>query len=100
MHRVEKRTPARLDLIETWGYVATEVSPEVADKLLDRIGEKLMLLAENPGMGRSRPDIMEDLRSFPVASYNVYYMPLPERAGIEAVRILHQRKDISDDFEE
>ena len=99
MPEVKKRTQAQLDLIEAWGYVATEARPEVADKLLDRIEEKLSLLAENPGMGRSRPEIMQDLRSFPVERYNVYYLELPEQEGIELVRVLHQRRDIEGEFE-
>lgn len=98
MSRIEKRTAAQLDLIEAWGYLATEAIPEVADRLLDHIEERLKLLADNPGMGKARPDIMQGLRSFPVEQYMVYYMPLEAGAGIEVIRVLHQRQDIEGEF--
>jgi plasmid stabilization system protein ParE len=41
---------------------------------------------------RERPDIRRDLRSFPVGSYVICYIPLPD--GIEVVRVMHKRQDI------
>jgi toxin ParE1/3/4 len=44
---------------------------------------------------RERPDIRRDLRSFPVGSYVIFYVPLP--GGIEVVRVTHGRQDIDAD---
>ena len=43
------------DLIEIWLYIAQD-DPLAADRLLDEIDEQSVLLAENPGIGKPRPD--------------------------------------------
>ncbi len=53
------------------------------------------MLAANPLAGRARSELHEGLRSFPVGSYVVFYSPTPE--GVEIVRVLHGRRDISED---
>ncbi len=43
-------------------------------------------------MGRSRPELGPDLRSFPVGNYMIFYQPLDE--GIEIVRIISAARDV------
>jgi toxin ParE1/3/4 len=43
-------------------------------------------------MGRSRPELATDLRSFPVGHYVIFDVPLPK--GVEIVRVLHGSRDI------
>lgn len=43
-------------------------------------------------MGRSRPELGPEIRSFPVGRYVIFYLPLPK--GIEVVRVLHGSRDV------
>ena len=88
---------AKQDLIELWVYVARD-NPEAADRLFARIEGGCQLCTENPEAGRYRPELHQDLRSFPVAPYIIYYTPLP--AGIRIIRILHEARDIKALFED
>ena len=77
---------AEEDLVEIWLYVA-EDNPAAADGLLEEIDRSCGLLADNPLLGRARPDIAHDLRYLPVGSYLILYRTLPD--GIEVVRVVH-----------
>lgn len=55
---------ARQDLDEIWLYIA-EDSPAAADRFLDTLYERLVLLAGQPLLGRLRPELAPNLRSFP-----------------------------------
>ena len=92
MARIERRPGARLDLYEIWEYVALK-SPASADKLLRRIYDAFDLLALNPQMGREQYHLAPNLRSFSVKPYIIFYEPLPDREGVEIVRVLHERQD-------
>lgn len=56
-----------------------------------------LLLAQNPEMGRTRDELKEDLRSFAVGNYIIFYQSLQE--GIQVVRVLHGAMDIPEIFE-
>jgi len=46
---------AEVDLDEIWLYTARESdSLEIADRLIDSIGERFLLLAQHPHVGRAR----------------------------------------------
>ena len=77
--------------MEIWRYLA-ERSPAAADRLLDRIEEVTFMLAEHPLAGRARPELAENLRSFPVESYVVFYVPQQDRINI--IRVLSARRDL------
>ena len=63
------------DLDSIWHYVASESgSIEIADRLIDSIAERFVLLASYPHIGRRRDDdLRPGLRSFPVGEYLVIY---------------------------
>lgn len=85
------------DLFEIWAFIAGD-NPAAADRQLDRIANVLQNLADNPLMARARPELGEELRSFPVGAYVVFFRPMP--GGIHVVRILSGYLDIaSDHFE-
>ena len=90
--RIRQRQQARADLDAIWDYVAAD-SPHAADALLDRIGDILRMLADNPRAGRERPELASSLRSFPAGNYIVFYVPKPD--GIDVVRILNSYLDIT-----
>jgi toxin ParE1/3/4 len=87
-----RRSPqAHLDFLQIWLYVA-ERDPRAADRLLDRIEAKCRLLAGVPGLGRARPELRPDLRSFPVGRFVIFYREV--RDGIEIVRVLRGARDL------
>lgn len=97
MPRIIKRPRALSDLVEIWDYIADD-SEANADGFLEKIEEKIVLLSSQPLMGRARVELMENMRSFPVDRYVVFYRPLPD--GIEIIRVLHGARDIPTMFQE
>jgi toxin ParE1/3/4 len=79
------------DLAEIWAYIA-EDSPRQADILAVRIDQEFKVLARNPNIGRARPELLANLRSFPVGLYIIFYIPRPR--GIEVIRVLHGARDL------
>ena len=96
MPAVRRRDEAREQLEDIWLYIARD-NDAAADRLLDRIEAALFDLAQRPMMGRARPEIAPDLRSFVVGNYVLFYRPLPD--GILLVAVFHGSRDIvPDDF--
>ena len=81
---------AERGLEEIWSYVAEDASPTTADRLIDAIVERFELLAEQPRMGRLRPEFGAGVRSFTVANHVIYYRHDGE---ILIARVLHGRRD-------
>ena len=92
MGSVKKRPLALADLAEIWSYIADD-SEVNADRFLDRLETKLKLLATQPTMGRARPELMADLRSFPFERYVFFFVAAPD--GIEIVRVVHSARDVT-----
>jgi len=82
---------AEQDVDEIWSYVAEEASPTAADRLIDDIIHRFDLLAEQPGMGRARPEFGPGVRSFAVENYVIYYRH--EGDDVLIARTLHGRRD-------
>jgi toxin ParE1/3/4 len=95
--RIVKRPRALIDLAEIWAYVAND-SAVAADVFAARIDDVLRTLARQPRMGRIRPELGKDFRSFVVARYVIFY--LPRANGIEIVRVLHGSRDIHAIFDD
>jgi len=93
---VRRRPLAERDLVEIWAYIAAD-SDAFADAMLDRIEEKLLLLADRPKLGRARPELRAELRSFTVGNYVLFYEP--DDTGITLVRVLHGARDIGREFD-
>lgn len=91
MPRVLKTPEAELDLIEIAAYIEAD-NPAAAERLLDKFAEKFRLLSDFPGLGRTREELAESLRSFPVGNYIIFYLPLVD--GIEVIRVLHGARNI------
>ena len=92
-----KKPLAEADLLDIWDFIANE-SLEKADNFLQKIENKLKILAENPGMGRKRDELVPGLRSFLVGSYLIFYYPI--NGGIEVIRVLHGARDIPRIFDD
>ncbi|WP_320818677.1 type II toxin-antitoxin system RelE/ParE family toxin [Thalassolituus sp.] len=91
MLQLVKAPKAEADLIDIWLYVA-EDQPINADRLLDRLNDAALLVAETPLMGVDRPDLSKDIKSFPVENYILFYRIKPE--VLELVRVLSASRDI------
>ncbi|MEH2171210.1 MAG: type II toxin-antitoxin system RelE/ParE family toxin [Nostoc sp.] len=84
-------TQATQDLQEINDYLFAG-NPDVADKLLTLITQKLDTLAKFPSMGRRRDKLLPTLHSFPVDDYLIFYRPIAE--GIEVVRVVSGYRDL------
>ncbi|MEH2305452.1 type II toxin-antitoxin system RelE/ParE family toxin [Nostoc sp.] len=67
-------------------------NPDVANRLLTLITQKLDNLAQFPSMGRRRDELLTALRSFPIDDYLIFYRPIAE--GIEVVRVVSGYRDL------
>lgn len=96
-NRPRKSPQAEIDVASIWNFIADD-SAKAADALLQRIEGAFDMLAQNPFAGRARDELTANLRSFPVASYIIFYIPVSD--GIEVVRVISGHRDItSDDME-
>ena len=86
---------AENDLLEIVDFIRLE-NKLAANELLDELDDKLMLLLDQPEIGRKRPEIKKELRSFVFRSYVIFYESLPD--SILIVRILHSARDIENIF--
>jgi toxin ParE1/3/4 len=93
MARILRSPRAKADVLSIGGHIAEQSqSRSIALRFLDKIDDKVKLLAENPHAGEARPDLGANVRGFPVANYIIFYRPLDD--GIEVLRILHGSRDI------
>src|SRR2546421_381443 len=95
-------TLAEQDLEEIWSYVADDASVTRADRLIDAIFDRFELLAEQPAMGRNRPEFGEGTRSFVVVSYIAPHevredldRTVPRHAGDQATIRSQERAGLS-----
>lgn len=91
MAQLLKRPQAEIDLDEIWWYIAQN-NPKNADNFLDFILKQCLFLAQPPYSGKKRDELLQDLRSFPVRNYVIFYFPL--KNGVEIVRVMHGSRDI------
>jgi toxin ParE1/3/4 len=85
------RPKALADLTDIWAYIA-EDSIRHADAFAARLNQEFRMLARRLELGRARPELLANLRSFPVGNYVIFYLPRPR--GIEVIRVLHGARDL------
>ena len=93
---IKRTSQAHLDLVEI-GLRIAEDNPTAADRWLDSIDNCCKMLAQMPEIGRSRPELAPELRSFPVGNYVIFYRPVED--GIQVIRILYGGRDLPPLFE-
>lgn len=86
---------AEQDLEDIWVYIAQQ-NQIAADKQIAQILNRLPMLAEFPDMGKTRDNLLQGLRSFPIKPYIIYYSKITD--GVEIVRVLHQSRDVENLF--
>jgi toxin ParE1/3/4 len=88
---------ALLDVAEASEYLDRETAnPEFGHRLVIDLQRVMYLIAENPGMGRARPDLQEGLRGFPHGHHTIFWRL--NDSDVEIVRVLHQRQDVEREF--
>ncbi len=95
MSRYRLSEQSRSDLDDIWLYIALD-NLTAADRFIDELLDKFQKLATEPGIGRTREELAESLRSFPVGNYVIFYRAMP--GGIEVVRVLSGFRDIPNLF--
>jgi toxin ParE1/3/4 len=86
------------DLKEIWQFIAKDSSTQ-ADTWIRHIETRISLIAENPLMGRLRPELGENVRSFTIEDYVILYRPESESdTGLFLFRILHGSRDVRSDL--
>ena len=86
------RPLAQADATEIWTWIAAD-SPNAATEMLERFEDVARMLAQYPEAGVERSNLADGLRSFTVSGYTLFYRPA--RSGIEIVRVIHGRRDIT-----
>jgi toxin ParE1/3/4 len=95
MPTVQRTRLANEDLVAIALHIA-QANPIAASDWLDTIEQKCRLLASMPEMGRLRPELAADLRSWAVGEYVIFYQPTFD--GIVVVRVLHGSRDLPSMF--
>ena len=91
MARVVYSEIAKADLREIWDYVSDD-SQLQADRLIERFRSKLEHLAQWNTLGRPRPEIARNCRSYPFGKYCFFFRPIDN--GIEVIRVIHSARDL------
>lgn len=72
-------------MLQNWGRKQRDVYLRAIDK-------RFSWLAENPSLGRPRPDIKEGYYSYPQGSHVIFY--LVRKGGIDIIGVPHQRMNV------
>jgi toxin ParE1/3/4 len=84
---------AKLELEAIGDYIAQD-SPGNARRFIERLTLKFVALGRNPMIGRGRPELPPDLRSFPYGAYLILYRVIDD--GVEVVRVVHAARNLDD----
>lgn len=85
---------AASDLFQIWHYLKREASSEVPDRMEAVTRSRMVLLANNPGLGHFRRDLTEkSVKFFRVYLWLIIYRPEPHPLQIASV--LHASRDVS-----
>jgi toxin ParE1/3/4 len=91
MSAIQRTSLANEDLVGIALHIAA-ANPAAANTWLDNLEQKCRLLATMPEMGRLRPELAPELRSWAVSEYVIFYRPIVD--GILVVRVLHGSRDL------
>src|SRR5262245_44024571 len=90
-HRLSPQ--ARADVDEIAYHTAIQSgSLDAADRFLESIYQRFLLLDEHPYVGRRRDDLRQGLRAFPAGQYLVLYRI--ERRDVLIQRVVHGSRDL------
>lgn len=87
-------TRAKRDLVEILTHVSRQTgNPSTARAFVDALRAQCTRLSRLPGrLGRQRPELGEDIRSFPIRDYVIFFRYLPD--GVAIIAVLSRYRDI------
>jgi toxin ParE1/3/4 len=95
-YRLSPQAEAQLD--DVWLYIARESgSVDTAIRIVQNISDRFWLLAKHPRMGRRRPDLSPELRSFAAGAYVILYS-IEEDDAVPIHYVFHGSQDIESFF--
>jgi plasmid stabilization system protein ParE len=91
---------AKSDLVDIFSYLARESgSLTMGRQFVERLREQCRKLAHLPGtLGRARPELRADVRSFPFRGYVIFFRYTED--ALEIINILEGHRDIGAHFGE
>lgn len=89
MPNIRLTPDAQSDLIEIRRFTVNHRGHAQSRKYLSELRQTLQLLAESPSLGKSRPDIGQDVLSFPHVSHVIYYVT--HDGQVVVFGLLHKR---------
>ena len=95
MPRILRTRQSREDYVSIEDYIA-QSSPQNAALISRLFDERLQMLASNNLMGRPRPELAPNLRSWNVHRFVLFYRPIDD--GVMLIRVLHASMDITPRF--
>jgi toxin ParE1/3/4 len=100
VRRAKFLTSARTDFLDILSYIAeASGSVSIEEAFVRRLRAKCHELAALEGtIGRSRPELRADVRSFPYRGYVIFFRYVANR--FEVVNVLEQHRDIVSYFED
>ncbi len=95
-YRLSAQAEAQLD--DIWLHIARESgSIDTAIRIVQSISDRFWLLAKQPRMGRRRPDLSPELRSFTVADCVILYS-IEDHDVVQIHYVFHGSQDIESFF--
>lgn len=91
MTRLRLGGRARADLEAIWEYTARQWDIDQAEAYLRVIDQAMVLLRENPRLGRDAGDERAGYFKFPALSHVIYYRL--QSGTLDVIRILHKNMD-------
>ena len=92
MQRLVFTDRAQADLLEAWLYIA-EDNLAAADRVLDTLEHEAKVLLMQPLMGRARPELGSQVRSWPSSTPYLFFYEV-DGAELTVLRVLHHARDI------
>jgi toxin ParE1/3/4 len=92
MARILKTRQSRKDYVSIEDYIS-KTSSQNAELIIRLFEEKLQVLAAHNLMGRPRPELAPNLRSWNIHRFVMFYRPTED--GIILIRVLHASMDIT-----
>ncbi len=84
---------AENDLLQIWEYIATDDSPEAADRVIARIYDECQALSEMPGKGHARLELLDERHRFwSVWSYLLAYRW--QTKPLQIIAVVHGAREL------
>ncbi|KIH75427.1 toxin ParE1/3/4 [Geoalkalibacter ferrihydriticus] len=90
-HHLVISPAARDDLRDIYLFSLRNWGQNQSSKYIENLKECLWSLTERPHIGMERPELLPEIRSFPIESHIVFYQV--QSKHITIVRVLHSRQD-------